>query len=120
MTADLIGKTLVWGGNHGNLDGCAAWPAGSITGKVAILKRGGCTFKEKLQFVQDGGGIFALVYNNQPGAPIIMGTETGGVTIPAAMISLEAGEEIEAVADNPMTINNPERCYFRNPSGLGG
>lgn len=105
MTADLIGKTLVWGGNHGNLDGCAAWPAGSITGKVAILKRGGCTFKEKLQFVQDGGGIFALVYNNQPGAPIIMGTDTGSVSIPAAMISLEAGEAIEAVAGSPMTIN---------------
>ncbi len=105
LSTNLTGKTLVWGGNHDNLEGCAAWPTGVLTGKVALIKRGTCSFKEKLQAVQDGGGIFALVYNNQPGAPIIMGTDSGSVNIPAAMISLEAGLEIEAVAGSPMTVN---------------
>ncbi|MDD4042336.1 MAG: S8 family serine peptidase [Anaerolineaceae bacterium] len=105
LGVDLVGKDLVWGGNLGDKFGCAAFPAGSMTGKVGIVQRGDCTFKEKLQFMQDAGAIFGLVYNNAPGAPIIMGTDTGAVTIPGAMISLEAGLEMEAVAGSPMTVN---------------
>jgi subtilisin family serine protease len=105
MTTNITGAGLIWGGNHNNLLGCNAWPAGTLTGKVALIQRGDCSFKDKLQNVQDGGGVFALVYNNQPGAPIIMGTNSGAVTIPAGMISKEAGEEIVAVATSPMTVN---------------
>ena len=104
LTADLNGKTLVWGGPD-NKDGCAPWAAGSLTGKIGFVQRGTCSFKDKAENIQNAGGIFALVYNNAPGAPIVMGSETGNVTIEAAMISLEDGLLIEAAAGSPMTVN---------------
>ncbi|MEN6530356.1 MAG: S8 family serine peptidase [Anaerolineaceae bacterium] len=104
LTTDLTGLDLVWGGSSDNLLGCAAWAPGSLTGKVGIVKRGTCSFKDKLQFMHDAGAVFGLVYNNAPGAPIIMGTETGSVPMPGAMISLEDGLLMEAVAGDPMTV----------------
>lgn len=105
LAADLVGKDLVWGGNEANLEGCSAWPAGSLTGKVGIVQRGTCSFKIKLQNMQDAGAIFALVYNNAAGAPIIMGTDSGSVSIPAAMISQAAGQAMVAVAGSAMTVD---------------
>lgn len=105
LAVDLVGKDLVWGGNVGNKEGCAAWPANALVGKVGIVQRGTCAFKDKLQYMQDAGALFALVYNNAPGAPIVMGTETGNVTIPGAMISLEDGLAMEAVAGSAMTVD---------------
>lgn len=104
LSTDLTGLDLVWGGNSANLEGCTAWAPGSLTGKVGIVKRGTCTFKIKLQNMYDAGAIFGLVYNNAPGAPIIMGTDTGSVPMPAAMISLEDGLAMEAIANEPMTV----------------
>jgi len=104
LATDLVGLQLVWGGNVGNLEGCTAWAAGSLAGKVGIVKRGTCAFKDKLQFMYDAGAVFGIVYNNAPGAPIIMGTNTGSVPMPGAMISLEDGLLMEAVAGDPMTV----------------
>jgi len=104
LTTNLTNVQLVWGGNSSNLEGCAAWGAGSLTGKVGIVKRGTCSFKDKLQFMYDAGAVFGIVYNNAPGAPIIMGTNTGSVPMPGAMISLEDGLLMEAVATDPMTV----------------
>lgn len=104
LATDLVGLQLVWGGNVGNLEGCTAWAAGSLAGKVGIVKRGTCPFKDKLQFMYDAGAVFGIVYNNAPGAPIIMGTNTGSVPMPGAMISLEDGVLMEGVAGDPMTV----------------
>lgn len=104
LATDLVGLQLVWGGNVGNLEGCTAWAAGSLAGKVGIVKRGTCAFKDKLQFMYDAGAVFGIVYNNAPGAPIIMGTNTGSVPMPGAMISLEDGLLMEGVAADPMTV----------------
>ena len=104
LTADLNNLELVWGGNVSNLEGCTAWTAGSLTGKVGIVQRGTCSFKDKLQLMYDAGAVFGIVYNNAAGAPIIMGTNTGSVPMPAAMISQEAGLLMEGVATEPMTV----------------
>ena len=104
LATNLTNKELVWGSSSGNLEGCTAWAAGSLTGKVGIVKRGTCAFKDKLQNMYDAGAIFGIVYNNAAGAPIIMGTETGSVPMPGAMISLADGLLIEAVAGDPMTV----------------
>lgn len=104
LTQDLINKDLVWGGSSSNKEGCNPWAAGALTGKVGIVQRGTCSFKDKLQNMFDAGALFGLVYNNQPGAPIIMGTNTGSVNMPAGMISLEDGLAMEAVAGDPMKV----------------
>ncbi len=119
LATDLTGLDLVWGGSSGNLEGCAAWASGSLTGKVGIVKRGTCAFKDKLQFMYDAGAVFGIVYNNAPGAPIIMGTETGSVPMPGAMISLEDGLLMEAVAGDPMTVTILENLVSGTRSDWG-
>ncbi|MBL8221178.1 MAG: S8 family serine peptidase [Bryobacterales bacterium] len=74
---------------------CAAMPASSLTGKVALIERGNCTFQIKLQNVLQAGAIAAVVYApaNSP-APISMAV--GNVTLPALMVSHEAGAAMRA------------------------
>ena len=105
LTQDLMNKDLVWGGSSGNKEGCNDWAAGSLTGKVGIVQRGTCSFTEKLTKMKAAGALFGIVYNNAPGAPIIMGTNTGSSNLPAGMISLEDGLAMEAVAGAPMKVN---------------
>ena len=40
------------------------FPAGSLTGKIALIERGICNFSEKVFNAQRGGAIAAFVYNN--------------------------------------------------------
>jgi subtilisin family serine protease len=76
---------------------CSALPAGSLTGKIALISRGGCTFSEKIRSAQDAGAMIAIVVNNVGGDPIAMGL--GGIanepTVPAYMLSLADGLQVK-------------------------
>ncbi|MDI1479838.1 S8 family serine peptidase [Polyangium sp. y55x31] len=60
-------------------DACNVNPpaARSLNGKVALIKRGGCTFFEKSKNAQAAGATAVVIYNNAAGALV------PGVTIPA-------------------------------------
>jgi minor extracellular serine protease Vpr len=70
---------------------CAALPANSLSGKIAVISRGTCTFSQKIRNAQDAGAIVAIVVNNVAGDPTAMAL--GGIpnepTIPAYMTSLD-------------------------------
>ncbi len=69
---------------------CAALPAASMAGKVALIERGTCTFQIKLENAQRAGAIAAVVYAPANArAPIAMAV--GQATLPAVMVSHEAG-----------------------------
>jgi minor extracellular serine protease Vpr len=72
---------------------CSALPAGSLTGKIALISRGSCTFSQKIRNAQDAGAIGAIIVNNVAGDPIAMGL--GGIpnepTIFGYMVSRENG-----------------------------
>jgi extracellular elastinolytic metalloproteinase len=77
-------------------DGCEPFtvPAGSI----ALVERGFCTFAVKAFNAQNTGAIAVVVINNVPGNPGTMGftPPIPTITIPAAMITLDAGTLIRA------------------------
>ncbi len=82
----------------GNELGCTAqggFPAGSMTGKIALIPRGVCPFAEKLTNAQTAGAIGGIIFNSNPGQPPIAmgGTET---SIPAVMIFNADGLAIRA------------------------
>jgi Zn-dependent M28 family amino/carboxypeptidase len=69
--------------------GCEAadYTAGTYTGSIALIKRGGCTFAVKQAAAADAGAVGAIIYNNVPGAlsgtlgdPAAGRVPTGGVT----------------------------------------
>ncbi len=79
-------------------EACAPWPAGSLAGRVALVKRGECLFTEKAANVFGAAQAAALlVYNNVPGRPISMdfsGEQIGG---PAVMIDQQLGEALSEI-----------------------
>jgi subtilisin family serine protease len=56
-------------GAGGNLDGCAAFAAGSLTGKVVLVDRGTCTFTTKIANIARGGGAIGVIGLITPGDP---------------------------------------------------
>ncbi len=77
--------SLVDGGLCGTADG-------SWAGKVVLCERGTYDFATKVMSVDSGGGVAAIVYNNEPGNFLgTLGSE-GLVDIPAVSISQEDGQ----------------------------
>jgi hypothetical protein len=65
-----------------------------LTGKIALIQRGGCTFVEKGQTAQAKGAIAVIIHNQSANAgnfPIVMGGDTTSITIPIMMIDYADG-----------------------------
>ncbi|MCC6362334.1 MAG: S8 family serine peptidase [Bryobacterales bacterium] len=72
---------------------CSPLPASSLTGKIALILRGTCTFEAKLANAQAAGAIAAIVYAAESSpSPIPMAV--GAATLPAEMISNQDGVSI--------------------------
>ncbi|HEX8699609.1 MAG TPA: S8 family serine peptidase, partial [Myxococcaceae bacterium] len=72
-------------------DGCAPLPAGSLQGKVALIRRGTCSFHIKALNAQNAGAAAVLLYNNAAGAlnPSVAGTPA--ITVPVGGITQADG-----------------------------
>ena len=81
-------------------DGCDPRPAGSLTGKAALIRRGTCPFAQKSLNAQNAGAAAVILYNNQPGqlGATVAG---GGITIPVVGITAAFGEELNRRMDAP-------------------
>lgn len=75
--------------------GCTAFAPGSLTGKIALIQRGTCTFAIKAQNAQDAGAIGVILYNNAAGNLIPAGAAPG-ITIPVYGITLADGQALIA------------------------
>jgi subtilisin family serine protease len=86
---------------------CSALAPGSLTGKIPLIARGTCTFASKILNAQAAGAVAVVMTNNVPGAPIIMGGSSAGITIPGVMISLADGNAIRAalLAGTTLTLD---------------
>lgn len=88
--------------------GCEAgdYAAGAFTGKIALIRRGGCSFAEKQAAAADAGAVAAIVYNNVPGS--LSGTlgDPAAGRIPTGGVSQADGEALAAEAGRgEVTVN---------------
>ena len=103
------------GGNAG--EACAAFPAGSLTGKILLAARGTCAFDIKKTNALNAGATAYIVHNNGPDAPISMGGITAPA-IPGVMVTLADGRALVAWATaNPAPTVNLEGPLTRLTSG---
>jgi len=65
---------------------------GSLSGRVALIKRGLCTFTEKIQNATKAGAVAVLIYNNVDDTPPMM--DTRDAQIPSMSISKAEGEAL--------------------------
>jgi minor extracellular serine protease Vpr len=56
-------------GAGGNLDGCAPFAAGTLTGKVVLVDRGTCNFSAKIANIASGDGAIGVIGLVTPGDP---------------------------------------------------
>jgi subtilisin family serine protease len=92
-------------GSGGNLDGCAAFAAGSLAGKIVLVDRGTCNFTLKVKNVGDAGGLVAIIGLIAPGDPFT-GADGGDgpITIPGFMISQADSNTLKSELDTGVTI----------------
>jgi minor extracellular serine protease Vpr len=81
-------------------DGCTPLPAGSLTGKVALIRRGTCSFNAKARNAQAAEAVGIVLYNNVVGfiSPTVVPTapEDVPITIPVVVITAANGALIDS------------------------
>lgn len=86
-----------------------------VSGNIAVIDRGTCTFTTKIRNAQDAGAIGVIMINNVAGDPVAMGHDgtLPKPTIPAAMVSKSDGEFIKTKAGTTnMSVNGTEPEEF--------
>lgn len=120
-SADLSGKGSVTGtvapagGTLNEFCGTTASnPA--ISGKIALIKRGTCTFEEKTANAVRSGATGVLIYNNALGAPGI--GLTNAYTVPVVGITQADGEALLAAGAPTATLSvtGADYAYFDGTS----
>jgi hypothetical protein len=100
-------------------DGCAPLTSGPLTGKVALIRRGTCTFREKADRAADAGAIGLVVANNDVGL-VQMAPAKPARKFPAVMVTQEVGNAIEAqVAKGTAAVRYVVGSVRSNANELG-
>ncbi|HKL39493.1 MAG TPA: T9SS-dependent M36 family metallopeptidase, partial [Cryomorphaceae bacterium] len=77
-----------------------------ISGNIALVYRGGCSFTEKVLFAQTAGATAVVIINNIVGEdPFTPGGTSTEVEIPSLMISLEIGQLLLDILDSQDAVN---------------
>ena len=85
-----------------------------LSGRIALVQRGGCNFDVKVRNVQEAGAKAALVYSDQ-GEALLMNGSPDGITIPALMIGQADGELLRArlVAGDTVGVTLQKGLFLR-------
>ncbi|MEO8515407.1 MAG: T9SS-dependent M36 family metallopeptidase [Flavobacterium sp.] len=82
-------------GTPDNSDACtAATNAAALNGKIAVIRRGTCTFILKAKAAQNAGAVAVIIVNNTGGAAPGMGGADATVTIPTVAMTQIDGEAL--------------------------
>ncbi|ACG74245.1 protease-associated PA domain protein [Anaeromyxobacter sp. K] len=95
-TAGVTGDVLLVDDGTGTAtDGCEA-VQNAVSGRIALVDRGGCNFTVKVLNAQAAGAVAVIVANNQGGDAIFtMGGTERKIRIPAVMISQNDGATLK-------------------------
>jgi minor extracellular serine protease Vpr len=96
-------------------DACVPAPAGSLAGKVVLVRRGTCTFIAKVNNVAAGGAAGVVLYNNAAGR---FTAAVAGATIPVVSITQADGELLDGrIAAGPISLTwTPDSAPIANPT----
>ena len=92
VTGDVV---LVNDGTPPLTDACQALPANSLSEKIALIDRGGCTFVVKVKNAQNAGAVAAIIANNQGDSIFTMGGTDSTITVPSVFIGQTDGGKIK-------------------------
>jgi hypothetical protein len=98
-------------------DGCSAFGnAAAVSGKLALIDRGNCTFVQKVKNAQSAGAVGVIIVNNVASpATINMGGGDATISIPSVMVSLSDGNTIKSQLG--ANVNSTEMLDVLVPQG---
>ena len=102
-------------------DGCSAI-TNDVTGKIALIDRGVCTFTTKVRNAQTAGAVGVLVVNNSAGDPTAMGADgtTPEPTIPAAMVGKAEGNAMKPSGSATVDGTTQTEIFSENEDIIAG
>jgi hypothetical protein len=114
VTGDIV---LVDDGTGTVTDACEPLVNGpQVSGNIALIDRGSCTFVSKAQAAQAAGAIAVIIANNVAGSqPITLGGTDPTMTIPVVSITLDDGNAIKAELGTGVNVT-----LALNPAQLAG
>ncbi|AKC18517.1 T9SS-dependent M36 family metallopeptidase [Flavobacterium psychrophilum] len=87
-----------------------------LAGKIAVIRRGGCTFERKVKSAQNAGAIGVIIVNTEDNSTMYGDDAT--ITIPAISISQADGEElINAMSSGNINVSISKPEVFVNTDG---
>jgi minor extracellular serine protease Vpr len=89
----------------GDALGCTAPPAGSLTGYIAIVLRGNCTFVAKVQNAQTAGAV-GVIFTLANATDLLLSVSPAGLsatTIPSVLISQPDGQTLRSFISSNTT-----------------
>lgn len=92
LNQSLMSEVVVATGD--NAEGCSAWAADALVGKIAVVDRGTCFFSEKAQLAEAAGADALIIVNNQIEANFTM--TLGEETLPSVLIRNADGAALKA------------------------
>src|SRR6266568_1543529 len=94
-------------------NGCTAI-TNNISGQIALIARGTCTFSTKIRNAQVAGATGVLVYNSVAGDPTAMAQDgtPNQPTIPAAMVSRPNGLAMASASTKTVSIDGSTQQEF--------
>jgi minor extracellular serine protease Vpr len=113
------GEYEVWA-EHADGDKLACTPISGtpLTGKIALIQRGACTFTSKINNAAAAGAEAVIIYQlDNVNEPIPMSSD--GAQIPAVMIGFDAGNTLKDwTGDRTVTITHPPSKVGAEPNLL--
>jgi minor extracellular serine protease Vpr len=101
-------------------NGCTAIST-NLTGKIALIDRGVCTFSEKIRRAEAAGAVGVLVVNNVAGDPTAMAHDgLAFPTIPAAMLGRTEGNSLKPSGTATVDGTNPQEFITSNEDIIAG
>jgi minor extracellular serine protease Vpr len=101
-------------------DACAALPAGSLTGMVALIRRGTCGFNVKANNARDAGAVGVVIYNNAAGRISASVAGPPAATIPVVTITAADGAVLDAriaAGATTLTLTDQLGTFTNAPNG---
>lgn len=99
-------------------DACSPLAVGSLAGKVALIRRGTCSFYIKASNAQAAGASGVVLYNNAAGSLNATVAGTPAITIPVVGIFAADGVEINnRLATGAVNLTWSGLASFPNPTG---
>ncbi len=75
---------------------CSSLPDGSLAGRIVLIQRGECFFRDKLNNAEAAGAVGAVIFT-RPDDPDAFPFDVLGATLPAVMVNNSDGETIKGI-----------------------